>query len=207
VTRRAWPVTLRTTTPAGEVTLRPLRARDARPWRDVRAANSDWLGPWEATAPEAGRERVPGFGDMVRRLREEARQGRGLPFAVLLDGQFVGQLSVGGIAYGSYRGCFMGYWIDHRVAGRGVMPTAVAMAVDHVFGVLRLHRVELAIRPENGASRRVAEKLGFRLEGVRERYLHIDGAWRDHVVYVLNADDVGEGLLRRWQARRDATDG
>jgi ribosomal-protein-alanine N-acetyltransferase len=44
--------------------------------------------------------------------------------------------------------------------------------------------MEINLRPENGASRRVAEKAGFVLEGDRPRYLHIDGAWRDHICFV-----------------------
>jgi ribosomal-protein-alanine N-acetyltransferase len=45
----------------------------------------------------------------------------------------------------------------------------------------------------------VVEKLGFREEGIRPRYLHIDGGWRDHLVFALTADEVPEGLLRRWR--------
>ena len=50
------------------------------------------------------------------------------------------------------------------------------MAVDHCFRVVGLHRLEASIRPENAASRRVVEKLGFREEGVRVRQLHINGS-------------------------------
>ena len=82
------------------------------------------------------------------------------------------------------------------VAGRGVMPTAVALAVDHCFRTVGLHRIEVCIRPENAPSRRVVEKLGFREEGLRPRYLHIDGAWRDHLVFALTAEEVPGGLLQ-----------
>lgn len=199
---KAWPVVLRERTPAGIVTLRPLRIRDAKDWREVRARNADWLSPWEATVPTPSAERAPSFNDMVRRLRDEAREGRGMPFAVLLDGHFVGQLSVGALSMGSYRGCFIGYWVDADVAGQGVIPTAVAMATDHLFTTVGLHRVELAIRPENQASIRVAEKLGFRLEGTRERYLHINGQWRDHLIFVANPEDFPDGVLQRWRQTR-----
>ena len=52
------------------------------------------------------------------------------------------------------------------------------------FEELKLHRIEINIRPENGASRRVAEKSGYHLEGERPRFLHIDGEWRDHLSFV-----------------------
>ncbi len=55
------------------------------------------------------------------------------------------------------------------------------------------------IRPENAPSRRVAEKLGFRDEGLRRAYLHIDGGWRDHISYALTAPEVPEGMVNRWR--------
>ena len=71
--------------------------------------------------------------------------------------------------------------------------------MQYACDVLELHRVEINIRPENAASIRVVEKLGFRYEGLRERYLHINGDWRDHYSYALCVDDVPEGLLARYR--------
>jgi ribosomal-protein-alanine N-acetyltransferase len=113
-----------------------------------------------------------------------------------------GQLTVSGIVGGSAASAQIGYWIDQRLAGRGLTPTAVAMAMDYCFSNLQLHRIELAIRPENARSLRVAEKLGFRAEGIRPRYLHIDGDWRDHLIFALNSDEVPEGMIKRWENRR-----
>ena len=144
---------------------------------------------------------APTFAGMVHRLRAEAREGRALPFVVTYDGALVGQLTVGGIVWGSLRTAFAGYWVDEAVAGRGVMPTALALAVDHCVGAVGLHRVEVNIRPENAASLRVVEKLGFRDEGLRVRYLHIDGAWRDHRTFALCAEDLPPGgLVAAWRA-------
>jgi ribosomal-protein-alanine N-acetyltransferase len=192
-----WPVTLRD----GHVGLRPLRQRDASRWREVRMRNAEWLRPWEATSPEPERDVAPTFAAMVRRLRGEAREGRTMPFVVTWDGELVGQLTVGGIAWGSLRSAHIGYWVDQRMAGRGIMPTAVALATDHCFAG-GLHRIEINIRPENIASRRVVEKLGYRPEGLRPAYLHIDGDWRDHLSFALTAEEVPEGLLTRWKASR-----
>mgnify|MGYP003338846241 CR=1 FL=1 len=193
-----WPASLR----VDRVGLRPLRLRDAAAWRDVRARNAAWLKPWEATVPLADRSVPHTYGAMVRRLRAEAREGRTLPWALTYDGTFVGQVTVGGIARGSLLSGYIGYWIDQSVAGRGIMPTAVAMATDYCFGEVGLHRIEINIRPENTASLRVVEKLGFRDEGLRLAYLHIDGAWRDHRTFALCAGEVPGGLLSRLQASR-----
>jgi ribosomal-protein-alanine N-acetyltransferase len=191
---RAWPVVLR----EGPVALRPLQRRDAYQWRAVRAANADWLAPWEATHPDPT-ALAPTFPQMVRSFAREARAGRMLPFALDYAGELVGQVTVSGIAWGSLRSAQVGYWVDRRVAGRGIVPTAVALTVDHCFFTLGLHRMEVNIRPENHASLRVVQKLGFRPEGVRQRYLHIDGSWRDHATFALNVEEVPEGLLARWR--------
>jgi ribosomal-protein-alanine N-acetyltransferase len=189
-----WPIELSD----GRITLRPLHRRDGRTWNAVRSANAEWLAPWEATHPE-GAGRPLTFGAMVRGFDREARAGRMLPFAVHLNGHFVGQVTVSGIVWGSLRSGQIGYWIDRSVAGQGVTPTAVAMTVDHCLFGLGMHRLEVNIRPENVASLRVVEKLGFRAEGVRRRYLHIDGAWRDHATFAITPEDVPGGLLTRWR--------
>lgn len=192
----------------GAVRVQPLRLRDGPSWVAVRRRNVAWLQPWEATSPGRATAEVPTglstFVTMTRRLRRDARHGRGYPFAIRLDGEFVGQVTVGGVTRGSLHSAHLGYWIDSAVAGRGVMPTAVALVTDHCFWGLALHRVEVNIRPENTASRRVVEKLGFREEGLRQRFLHIAGDWRDHLSYALTRDEVPGGLVARWhRTRRD----
>jgi ribosomal-protein-alanine N-acetyltransferase len=200
----ALPVLTRRTA-VGVLELRELRRRDVRAWREVRSRNQAWLSPWEATVPPDSGEAVPSYPQMVARFREEARAGRTLAWAMTLDGKLVGQVTVAGIALGSLRGASIGYWIDSSVAGLGLTPMAVAMAIDHCFGQLRLHRIEIVIRPENAASLRVVAKLGFRHEGSRPGYLHIDGAWRDHEVFALNADEVQGSMADRLAARHESS--
>ena len=193
-----WPVVLR----EGDVELRPLRSRDARAWLEVRRRNAAWLEPWEATSPEPVTTPVPTFGQFVRSMAAQARRGTLLPFAIVHQGRLVGQLTVSSIVRGSALSGAIGYWVSQDVAGRGIVPTAVALAVDHCFGPVGLHRIEIAIRPENAASLRVVAKLGLREEGLRERFLHIQGDWRDHRTFAVTAEEVPDGLLARWRAVR-----
>jgi ribosomal-protein-alanine N-acetyltransferase len=188
-----WPATLQ----AGEVTLRPLRYRDARAWRAVRRRNAAWLQPWDATVPPGGSERPASFRSLVGRMQRHARQGLAMPFAVEVEGRFAGQVTVNNIVRGSAQFASVGYWLDRDVAGRGVMPTAVALTIDHCFRSAGLHRIEIAIRPENSNSLRVVEKLGIGEVGYAPRYLHIDGAWRDHRIYAITVEECPEGMLAR----------
>ena len=132
------------------VVLRPLRVGDAPRWQQLRLDNQSWLGEWEATAPHPSTDPAPTFRQSARRLRRAARRGTALPYVIEVDGEFVGQVNVGDIVYGSLRGCHVGYWIAQYAANRGIMTTAVAMVVDYLFDQRRLHRVEIAIRPEIG---------------------------------------------------------
>jgi [ribosomal protein S5]-alanine N-acetyltransferase len=197
--RRRWQVTLR----FGRVGLRPLDKRDQSDWLVLQRENRFWLGPWEATPPD-GYSRPASFSAMLRMLHHQARQGIGIPFGLTFDDRLVGQVVVSGITLGSARWAQVGYWIDKGHAGRNITTVAVALVCDHLMQSLRLHRVELAIRPENVASIRVAEKLGFVEEGMRRRYLHIAGAWRDHLAYSVTAEDVPDGLMARLLADENA---
>jgi [ribosomal protein S5]-alanine N-acetyltransferase len=182
----------------GPVSLRPIAMSDRAAWREVRDRNATWLARWEATRPPGEQVLPLTYRAMVRDLRRQARAGRCVPFVLLVDGAFAGQVTVNNIVGGSARFASIGYWIDQRHAGKGYMPTAVAMAADHCWFTLGLHRVEVAIRPENAASLRVVEKLGFTEIGYAPRFLHIDGQWRDHRIFALTVEDVPGGLLRRY---------
>ena len=181
-----------------------MRLRDAAAWVEVRRRNRRWLEPWEGrnarAAPSTWDERhtIGVYLAMIRAARREARGGRSLPFAVTCDDALVGQVTVSTVVRGAFDSASVGYWVDERVAGQGVTPTALALVVDHCFAGAGLHRVEAAVRPENAASLRVVRKLGFREEGLHLRYLFIDGGWRDHLAFALTAEDVPDGVLARW---------
>jgi ribosomal-protein-alanine N-acetyltransferase len=177
-----WPVTLTD----GEITLKPLRRRDRKAWQEVRDRNRTWLSKWEAGAPpESSSEQIPSFGALVRFFDDQARSGTSAPLIIWCDGVLVGQVTLGGITYGALRSAYIGYWIDERYAGRGIVPRAVDLVVGYAFKRLKLHRIEINFRPENEPSRRVAEKCGFTYEGDRKSFLFIDHGWRDHICYVL----------------------
>jgi len=181
----------------GDLVLRPLAMSDSSQWAEVRRRNAEWLSPWDATNPPESVDPPSSYRAMVRRLRAEARAGRSIALALTVGGRFVGQVTLGGISWGSLRSAYIGYWIDRAYAGRGYMPRAVALLADYGFFTLRLHRIEVNIRPENAASLRVVEKLGLRCEGMRHRYLHIAGDWRDHLSFAVCVDEVPQGLMAR----------
>jgi ribosomal-protein-alanine N-acetyltransferase len=190
-----WPAQLA----HGPVELHPLRRRDAGEWSRLRVANEEWLAPWEPTSPVpwVPRHAPAAYRAMRRTVLRRARLGLTVPFAIRVEGRLAGQVTLDNIVRGAMRSAHLGYWIDRSVAGRGHATLAVALACDHAFRAVGLHRVQADIRPENVRSRRLVERLGFRQEGLLRRYLDIDGDWRDHLSFALLAEDAPAGVLAR----------
>ncbi|MGI8879245.1 MAG: GNAT family N-acetyltransferase [Jatrophihabitans sp.] len=190
-THPGYPAELR----AGPVLLRPPRRRDAVEWSRVRTSNREWLQPWEPTSPSTwqARSSTASWAALLSTLRGAARAGTSIPMVVTYGGRLVGQVNASNVIRGVLRSASVGYWVDAAVAGRGITPTAVALMIDHLLGPVGLHRVEINIRPENANSLRVAEKLGLRREGVHERFLDIDGGWRDHITFAITSEEVTAG--------------
>ena len=184
----------------GPIVIRPIRVRDARALERELMENRGWLRKWEATNPHG-----PMSFDTrasIRSLQSNARAGYGLPFLIEYNGELAGQLNVSSISYGSVSSASIGYWVSERFAGKNITPTAVALASDYAFFKVGLHRIEICIRPENGPSLRVVEKLGYRYEGLRRRFIHINGDWRDHFCFALVSEELPVGVLRRWKDGR-----
>lgn len=78
---------------------------------------------------------------------------------------------------------------DDKYAGQGLVTEAVQLMVDYLFGAKKEHRIHLVIVPENAASRRIAEKCGFVLEGTIRGAFFNDGRNQDVVMYSLLRTD------------------
>ncbi|MEP7217197.1 MAG: GNAT family N-acetyltransferase [Anaerolineaceae bacterium] len=95
----------------------------------------------------------------------------------------IGQMHLSQIHRRAFQSAMLGYSIDHRHEGRGLMAEALRAALADAFGPrVALHRVQANVRPENTRSLALLDRLGFVHEGLAREYLFIDGAWRDHVM-------------------------
>jgi ribosomal-protein-alanine N-acetyltransferase len=129
-------------------------------------------------------------------MRDRERQlGTGYGFGVFVGEEFAGEINLSSVQRGPFQNAYVGYWIDERCAGQGYVPEACAVIFRFAFEDLGLHRLQISIIPRNRASRRVAEKLNLRGEGIALRYLEIDGKWEDHVRYAITSEE--------WEQRRE----
>jgi [ribosomal protein S5]-alanine N-acetyltransferase len=171
--------------------IRPTEPSDAREQLALRLANRDHTGPWDPLRDESF------YTEAGQRLELDLDQrswaaGNAYAFAVLdMDerDRLIGRVALSNVVRGPWQNATLGYWIDEHAGGRGHATRAVRLAVRFAFEHAGLHRVQPAIIPRNIRSVRVAEKVGFRLEGRALRYLKINGVWEDHDVYALTVED------------------
>jgi ribosomal-protein-alanine N-acetyltransferase len=178
--------------------LRPLVAADFDQWREVRLRCEDWLTKWEPARIEGAPDTVgdrQAFAARCGARTREIQMGSGYGFGMFVDGFFAGEININSVHRGPFQSAYVGYWIDERHAGHNYTPEAVALVLRFAFEQMMLHRIQISIIPRNQASRRVAEKLELRNEGVAERYLEINGVWEDHVRYAITSEE--------WAVRRD----
>jgi ribosomal-protein-alanine N-acetyltransferase len=185
------------------LTLRPLREEDFEAWYEVRTRCREWLLPWEPRPSNAGYPSDDRQSFVARcSMRERERQlGTGFSFGIFAGAQFVGEVNLSSVQRGPFQNAYVGYWVDQLHAGKGYVPEACVLLFRFAFEVLGLHRLQVSIIPRNQASRRVAQKLWLRGEGIALRYLEIDGKWEDHVRYAITTEEWAERrdrYLRQW---------
>jgi ribosomal-protein-alanine N-acetyltransferase len=173
------------------VMLRTPQMSDYPAWAELRASSREFLMPWEPLwAPDelsraSFRRRVRHY---LRDLREDV--GYALFIYATATNTLVGGLTLCNVRRGVTQSCTLGYWIGANHAQQGYMTAAVRAVVPFVFDSLELHRLEAACLPTNTASIRLLEKTGFKSEGLARRYLRINGAWQDHLLYALLDSDM-----------------
>jgi RimJ/RimL family protein N-acetyltransferase len=86
--------------------------------------------------------------------------------------------------------CSIGYWVAKEVRSRGIATSALRLVSRWALRELSLPRVQLVTDPENAPSQRVAEKAGFRREGLLRRYMELSDDRRDCVMFSLLAGEL-----------------
>ena len=81
------------------------------------------------------------------------------------------------------RAAKLGYALTPAAQGHGYAADACRALIEFGFASLGLHRISAAIGPDNAASIRVAERLGFTPEGTIRDHVHTNGAWRDSLLF------------------------
>jgi ribosomal-protein-alanine N-acetyltransferase len=173
--------------------------------------NREHLTPWEP--PQAADYyTLPFWQERLRKNLDEFEQGLSLrlsifwkpgarldspssgfargPVLPLRKGAVLGNCNFSNFVWGAFHAATVGYRLDHRVEGQGVMTEALRCAIGFLFREMGFHRIQANYRPTNERSGAVLRRLGFVVEGYARDYLFIDGAWRDHVLTSLTNPDM-----------------
>jgi ribosomal-protein-alanine N-acetyltransferase len=184
---------LRTRAEGENVVLRAPARADLKALVALQERNAEHRRPWGPLPPPGVTPDSPAaVAREIKAARREWREDRGYRMVIELrddPGQLVGRASLSQVWRGNFGSCYLGYWIDQEMQGRGLMTDAVRTITSFAFGTLRLHRVQANVVPRNVASLRVLEKAGYRREGLAERYLQLAGVWEDHLMHAVTVEE------------------
>lgn len=171
------------------VTVRPPCVEDWPRWAEVRGRNRDHLTPFEPVWPEHCLTREF-FLQRLSRQSRVWREDRGYPFLIFdrVTGTLIGGININSVCRGAAQSATLGYWLDQDCQGQGYMSEAIRLVIVYGFNELQLHRLHAACLPDNRRSIHLLLRAGFKEEGYAERYLRINGQWRDHRLFGLVAD-------------------
>jgi ribosomal-protein-serine acetyltransferase len=167
-----------------EVVLAPRNSSDATEMFAIVDADREdlrhWLGWIDATHSAADIRRYAVF--VERQFAERA----GFDYGIRFRGELVGSAGLHNLDWLS-RSAQIGYWLRPGARGHGVMTRAVTALTTHSFLTLGLHRLEIRCVVENRNSRAVAERLGYRLEGILKESNVLHGRFRDLALYAMTS--------------------
>jgi ribosomal-protein-alanine N-acetyltransferase len=153
--------------------------------------NREHFAPWD---PERSDEyfTVENWRKLLEEVVEQARSGVGLQFVLFPrngeQGSVLGHCTFSGIVRGPFQAAYLGYGLDHRAVGKGLMEEALRATIRYCFSDLNLHRIMANYMPANVRSASLLRRLGFVPEGFARDYLRLAGAWQDHVLTALTND-------------------
>ncbi len=170
--------------------LRPLQMEDAAELLELRLRNHDFLQPFEPIRP-ASHFTLEGQQEQIAQAQRDFANQAAFAFGVFLpdNDRMIGRVALSNVARGAWQNATLGYFLDKEFNGKGYTTQAVKLVLQFAFTEAQLHRVQAGVMPHNLGSIRVLEKSGFRYEGRSLRYLLINGAWEDHDMYAITAEE------------------
>jgi [ribosomal protein S5]-alanine N-acetyltransferase len=125
------------------------------------------------------------WASQVRANADEFRRGRSVrlfAFPAEEPSRVVGNVNFTQFVRHPLHACVLGYGLDERWQGQGLMGEAVEAGVRYMFAEQGMHRVQANYVPRNERSGRLLRRLGFQVEGFARDLLLLNGRWEDHIL-------------------------
>lgn len=162
--------------------LRLLGAENAPELFRVLEGNRDHLRAWHPWV-----DLMRSAGEVEKAIALWLRQNeakRGFYAGIWFDGELCGVVNHLNVDWAN-RSVFLSYWLDAAHQGKGIVTACVRALVAHAFETWKLNRVTIECATENARSRRIPERLGFKLEGITRSSEWLHDRFVDHAIYGL----------------------
>lgn len=168
-----------------KISIRVLNSDDASDLLEYYTRNKDFLSKFEPHRDEEFYTVEVQKQSLIENYKEFIK-GEGAHFGIYKSEKMIGRIRIYNIVHGVFRSAFIGYSMDEQYQGNGYMKEAVSLVVTYAYEELGLHRIEATTLVDNEKSQRVLKACGFNELGICKEYLHINGKWRDHVIFYKN---------------------
>jgi len=168
-----------------KVSIRVLNSDDASDLLEYYTRNKDFLSKFEPHRDEEFYTVEVQKQSLIENYKEFIK-GEGAHFGIYKAEKMIGRIRIYNIVQGVFKSAFIGYSMDEQYQGNGYMKEAVSLVVTYAYEELGLHRIEATTLVDNEKSQRVLKACGFNELGICKEYLHINGKWRDHVIFYKN---------------------
>ena len=169
--------------------LRNLTPENTEEMLDYYIRNEEHLRQYEPTR-DSGFYTYEGQKEILTESFRQFIDGTSIDLGIFKDEKLIGKIKLSNIVYGILRNAFVGYSIDKEHQGKGYMKEALNTVCSYAFEEMGLHRLETSTLIENSRSQGVLKACGFNELGISEKYLYINGEWRDHKIFYKVNDDL-----------------
>lgn len=166
------------------VILRNLTTNNAQEVLEYYNKNKNHLAPFEPTK-DINFYTLEAQKKLLSKSYREFLNGSSIDLGIFKEEKLLGKIKLSQILHGSFKNGILGYSIDQDEQGKGYMRESVNILLKYAFNECELHRIEASALVNNKKSRTVLIKSGFKLIGVNEKYLLINGKWEDHATYYI----------------------
>ncbi|WP_300257409.1 GNAT family N-acetyltransferase [Clostridium sp.] len=168
--------------------LRNLTPENTEEMLDYYIRNEEHLRQYEPTR-DSGFYTYEGQKEILTESFRQFIDGTSIDLGIFKDEKLIGKIKLSNIVYGILRNAFVGYSIDKEYQGKGYMKEVLNTVCSYAFEEMGLHRLEASTLIENYRSQGVLKACGFNELGISEKYLYINGEWKDHkIFYKVNND-------------------
>lgn len=170
------------------VVLRNLTSAYAEELQRYYVKNKNYLAPFEP-ARDLSFYTLETQRNLLNESYKQFLNGSNIDLGIFKDEKLIGKIKLSNIIYGSLKSGVLGYSLDEDEQGKGYMKESVSIFLEFLFNECNLHRVEASALVDNKKSRKVLECVGFKLVGINEKYLLVNGKWQDHATYYIIKDN------------------